>query len=78
MTQIDKDLFDDTQKLIEIWDTLTEAMATQKVDIAELSCLTLIPERELEDYLENYADVKLRTLFKIARTLKCSITIGIS
>jgi len=66
MSQIDKQLYQDTQALIEIWEAIHAAMYEKNLDVQELSIRTKIPERELEDCLYNYADAKLRTLFKIA------------
>ena len=49
MTQNDEQLYKVSQILIEIWDTLSEAMAEQTIDIAELSHRTGLTELELED-----------------------------
>lgn len=65
-----------SQALIEIWEAVAEAMKEQDVDIYELSYRTGLPDRELEDYLQNYADAKIGTLFKIVSALGLSIKIN--
>lgn len=70
-----EELYRVTQTLIEIWEAVAEAMSRQHVDIVELSYRTGLSERELEDYIPNYADVKIGTLFKIASALNLDIRV---
>jgi len=79
MSQTDEQLYQDTQTLIEIWDKLTEVRQAQipPLDLLELSFRTELSERELEDYFNNYADVKIKTLLKIARAAGKTVKIDI-
>ena len=74
-TQIDTQVYEVSQVLIEIGETLGEAMAEQNIDIAELSYRTKLEERVLEDCLQNYADVKIGILIRIATALGKTIDV---
>ncbi len=77
MKQIDDHLYQVSQTLIEIWESLNDVMTEQDVSIDLLSYKTGLTERELEDYLRNYADVKIKTLFKIASALGRTVSIKV-
>jgi hypothetical protein len=77
MKQMNDHLYQVSQALIEIWESLGDVMTEQDVSIDLLSYKTGLTERELEDYLHNYADVKVGTLFKIARALDRTVSIKV-
>ena len=79
MSKIDDDqLYQISQELIEIWETFSEAMREQKLDIVELSFRTKLTNRELEDGLHNYSDIGVKNMFKIAYALGLKVDINLN
>ena len=75
--EIEDNLYKTSQILIEVWETLNEAMTEQKIDLVELSFRTGSSELELEDYLQNYADAKVGIVVKIASALNRTISMQV-
>ena len=77
MKQVDDQLYRVTQVLIEFWGTISEVMKEQNVDTNELFFRTGIEVRELDDYIQNYANANIPTMVIIAAALGKTITIGL-
>lgn len=71
-----QDVYKNAQALIELWDKITAVMREQNVDLEELSYRTQLPESELRDCLENYADAKVSVLLKIMQALKVELALN--
>jgi len=70
-------VYQTAQFLIGVWDDVREAMERQNVDSLELSFRTEIEQRELDDYLENFADIKVGKLYKIVKALNLDLQINV-